>query len=53
MQAVLKERYNNLVNELKYWEQTYVLKTPIKGMVAFTNFWSINQFVSTGSVVSM
>ena len=51
MQAVLKERYDNLVNQLKYWEQTYVFKTPIKGMVAFTNFWSINQFVSTGSVV--
>lgn len=51
MQAVLKERYENLINQLKYWEQTYVLKTPVEGMVAFTNFWSINQFVSTGNVV--
>jgi len=27
------------------------LKTPIAGQVTFTNFWSINQFVSAGNVV--
>jgi len=27
------------------------LKTPIAGQVTFTNFWSVNQFVSSGNVV--
>jgi len=49
--AALKEKYDNLVNQLISWEQTYVLKTPIAGQVTFTNFWSVNQFVSTGNVV--
>jgi HlyD family secretion protein len=49
--AALKEKYDNLVNQLKAWEQAFVLKTPIAGQVTFTNFWSVNQFVSTGNVV--
>ncbi len=49
--AALKEKYDNLVNQLKAWEQGYVLKTPIAGQVTFTNFWSVNQFVSAGNVV--
>ncbi len=49
--AALKEKYDNLVNQLKAWEQAFVLKTPIAGQVTFTNFWSINQFVSAGNVV--
>jgi len=49
--AALKEKYDNLVNQLKAWEQAYVLKTPIAGQVTFTNFWSVNQFVSAGNVV--
>jgi HlyD family secretion protein len=49
--AALKEKYDNLVNQLKAWEQAFVLKTPIAGQVTFTNFWSVNQFVSSGNVV--
>jgi HlyD family secretion protein len=49
--AALKEKYDNLVNQLKAWEQAFVLKTPIAGQVTFTNFWSVNQFVSAGNVV--
>jgi len=49
--AALKEKYDNLVNQLKAWEQSFVLKTPIAGQVTFTNFWSVNQFVSSGNVV--
>ncbi len=49
--AALKEKYDNLVNQLKAWEQAFVLKTPISGQVTFTNFWSVNQFVSAGNVV--
>jgi HlyD family secretion protein len=49
--AVLKERYDNLVSQLKAWEQSFVLKTPVEGMVTFNNFWSVNQFVGNGNVV--
>ncbi len=49
--ALLKERFDNLVNQLLSWEQSFVLKTPIEGQVTFTNFWSINQYVNTGEVV--
>lgn len=49
--AVLKERYDNLVSQLKAWEQSFVLKSPIEGMVTFNNFWSVNQFVGNGNVV--
>lgn len=49
--ARLKEKYDNLVNQLRSWEQTFILKTPVEGNVTFTNFWSVNQFVSSGNVV--
>jgi multidrug resistance efflux pump len=49
--ADLKEKYDNLVNQLKEWEQTFILKSPISGEVTFNNFWSINQYVTSGSVV--
>ena len=49
--ATLKEKYDNLSNQLKAWEQNYVLITPIAGQVTFTNFWSVNQFVSNGNIV--
>ncbi|MBN1986627.1 MAG: HlyD family efflux transporter periplasmic adaptor subunit [Prolixibacteraceae bacterium] len=51
MLATLKERFDNLVNQLKLWEQTFVLKTPISGTITFTNIWSENQFVSQGDIV--
>lgn len=49
--AALKERYDNLVSSLKAWEQSFVLKTPVEGVVTFNNFWSVNQFVGSGNVV--
>jgi multidrug resistance efflux pump len=49
--SALKEKFDNLGNQLKAWEQAFVLKTPIAGQVTFTNFWSVNQFVTAGNVV--
>jgi multidrug resistance efflux pump len=51
MLATLKERYDNLVNQLKEWEQLFILKTPISGQITFTSFWSPNQFINTGNIV--
>jgi len=49
--AGLKEKYDNLLNQLRSWEQAFILKTPVEGKVTFTNYWSVNQFVSSGNVV--
>ncbi len=51
LRAELKEKYDNLTNQLIEWEQTYILKTPIAGQVTFTNIWSANQFVTSGNPV--
>jgi hypothetical protein len=50
MLALLKERYDNLLNQLKEWEQLFILKTPISGQITFTSFWSPNQFVNSGTL---
>ncbi len=50
-QLTINEAYENLVSQIKIWEQNYVLKSPINGKVAFTKFWSINQNVKTGDNV--
>ena len=49
--ATLNERSDNLVNQLKEWEQMFILKTPISGQITFTSFWSTNQNVNAGNVV--
>ncbi len=49
--AGLKEKYDNLANQLRSWEQAFILKTPVEGTVTFTNYWSANQFVSSGNIV--
>lgn len=51
MLAALKEKFDNLVNELAGWEQAYILKTPISGQVTFNRFWSENQFATAGEVI--
>jgi len=49
--ATLKEKYDNLKNQLIEWDQLFVLKTPVQGQITFTNFWSVNQYVTAGDVV--
>lgn len=40
-----------LLNNINSWELNYAIKSPIKGTVTFTKFWSINQNISSGEVV--
>lgn len=47
----LLESYNNLISSIDTWEQKYLLKSPQKGVVSFTDFWSEDQNVTTGDVV--
>lgn len=47
VEAALKQ----LQSQLEAWEQKFVLKAPMEGEVAFTNYWSDNQFVKAGEEV--
>ncbi|WP_423126510.1 HlyD family secretion protein [Gaoshiqia sp. Z1-71] len=51
LQTELIESLNVLKSRLEYWENSFVLKTPIEGKVTFTNFWSKNQQVKSGDIV--
>lgn len=51
LELTLATAYENLTAQVAQWEQTYLLKTPISGMVVFTKYWSVNQNVRTGDTV--
>jgi multidrug efflux pump subunit AcrA (membrane-fusion protein) len=43
--SLLRESFLNLKARVSIWENTYLLITPIDGIVSFTKFWSANQSV--------
>lgn len=43
--------YNDLVDNIKSWEQKYVFKSPFNGKVQFLKFYNENQFVQEGEKV--
>jgi HlyD family secretion protein len=43
--SVLRESFLNLKAQINLWENTYLLVSPIEGIVSFTKFWSANQSV--------
>jgi hypothetical protein len=43
--TVLRESFLNLRAQIDLWENTYLLITPVEGLVSFTKFWSANQSV--------
>jgi HlyD family secretion protein len=52
--SVLNESFLNLKAQVKIWENTYLLISPVSGIVTFTKFWSENQTVSKDeSVISI
>jgi multidrug resistance efflux pump len=51
LQLSLSQSYENLAGRISQWEQNYLLKTPISGVVTFTNYWSANQNVKAGDRV--
>jgi HlyD family secretion protein len=50
-QNTLIEAMNVLKSRLAYWEQSFIIRTPIEGKVSFTNFWSRNQQVKKDEIV--
>jgi hypothetical protein len=43
--SMLRESFLNLRAQLNIWENTYLLVSPLEGIVSFTKFWSANQSV--------
>ena len=51
MHLDLLASYHELNDQIKKWEQTYVLKSPFDGQVEFLKFWTDGQFVQAGEDV--
>ena len=47
----LRESFENLVSQIRIWEQTYVIKAPIEGLATFNKHWSENQNITIGEKV--
>lgn len=45
------QSFNQLKRSIKEWETTYVLKSKIKGRVAFSGYWNKNQVVHQDDLV--
>lgn len=45
------QAFNNLKSEVSNWELTYLMRSPIDGIVTFNKFWSENQNVAQGDKV--
>jgi HlyD family secretion protein len=51
MQSALNEAASRLSASIADWEQKYVLKSTVEGIVSFTKIWSQNQDVREGDLV--
>jgi HlyD family secretion protein len=51
LQLSLKEAYEVLTGAIDVWELNYLIKSPIRGEINFSKFWSVNQNVTKGEVV--
>jgi len=49
--ADLNAGLNNLLNVFNTWEMTYVLQTPVDGIVDISKFWTVNQNITSGETV--
>lgn len=49
----VREAAKQFVGALAQWEQNYVLRSPVSGVVTFFKFWKENQFVQAGETVMM
>jgi multidrug resistance efflux pump len=51
LESDFKDALDNLNRQIVSWEQTYLLKAPISGRIAFSNDWSRNQNIKAGDIV--
>lgn len=47
----LLQAYDQLKKTLTQWDQTYLLRSSINGIVSFQNIWGENQFIKPGEVI--
>jgi len=47
----LDESKQNLDNLVHQWEEKYLIKSPVKGIITYTSVWSENQEVKTGDLI--
>ena len=47
----LKTTFETLTGQIQLWEEKYLMRSPVSGMVQFTGFWEEQQQVSAGQVV--
>lgn len=47
----LEKAYQNLINEIRNWEQLYILESPIDGKITIFDIWNKYQRVNTGEVL--
>jgi HlyD family secretion protein len=51
LKVALTNAYDQLQAQLKTWEQTYLLRSPVAGTVTFTKYWQPNQNVVSGETI--
>jgi len=51
LRASVLSLYNNLVSQLRIWEERYLLVAPIDGRISLFSFWNNNQNVEIGQVI--
>lgn len=51
LNSKLKTLITQLQSEIQTWELNYVLSSPIKGKITFTNFWATNQNIRAGEEI--
>ena len=47
----LDESKQNLDNLVHQWEEKYLIKSPVKGIITYTSVWSENQEVKAGELI--
>jgi len=51
LELTLNTTQNQLLSEIKIWEQTYLLFSPIDGVATLTKYWQKNQNIEVGEVL--
>jgi HlyD family secretion protein len=51
LQITLSNAHNQLQTQIKTWEQSYLLVSPMDGVVTLTKYWQKNQNVNAGEVL--
>jgi multidrug resistance efflux pump len=48
-----KEAINTIKSAIIFWEQKYLIKSPISGKIAFLKYWNDNQYTKEGEEIAV